>query len=259
MLGPPDGRYLVRDDDGSPRLVIGIQTLGAPERRRLGGKRPRKAAAADPEPVPTSRVTVIGAEPDAAAAEWLEGLDAAALWAEVDEAVRDLNGVLRAQRAAAFDPALRDVRAEQAIAVRVGHGSGDEVAEGRYADARVLPVGPRGRERTEPGERLAALLSGRDRLMACEELVLRARADIDAGRPREAALQTRVALEAFLMEMRDHVHHADRGDLEELRGDIGKAANAALHDDPPEPLQEAVEAAVTAMEKELRRRPVPPS
>lgn len=239
-------------------MVVGLRTLGAPERRRLGAKRARKASSAEPEPVPTSRATVIGAEPDPRAAEWLAGLDTDALWAKVDAAVRELNGVLRAHRAAAFDPGARDVRAEQAIAVRVGYGSGDEVAEGRFADARALPPGPRGRARNEPGERLAALLSGRDSLLACEELVLRARADLDASRPREAALQARVALETFLAELRDSMHHADRGDLEAARGDIGRAANAALHGDPAPELQAAVAAAVGAMERELRRRPVPP-
>ena len=38
-------------------------------------------------------------------------------------------------------------------------------------------------------------------MLACEELVLRARADLDAGRFREAALQARVALESLLAEM----------------------------------------------------------
>lgn len=202
-------------------------------------------------------MTVIGAEPEADAAAWLAALDTGALWAEVDTAVRELNGVLRAHRAAAFDPAARDVRAEHAIALRVGYGSGDEVAEGRFADARALPTGPRGRSRDEPGERLAALLSGRDSLLACEELVLRARADLDASRPREAALQARVALEAFLAELRDSIHHADRGDLEAARGDIGRAANEALSGDPSPELQAAVADAVKLMEKELRRRPVP--
>lgn len=244
--------------DGEARLVVGLKTLGAAQRRRLGGRRARKVDAAEPEAVPTTRATVIAAEADPAAAEWLAALDARALWAEVDRAVVDLNGVVRAYRAAGFDPFARDVRAEQAIAVRVGYGSGDEVAEGRFTDARALPSGPRGRVRSEPGERLAALLSGRDELMACEELVLRARADLDAARPREAALQARVAVEAFLAELRDSVHHSDRSELEALRDDIGRAANAALRDAPSRELQDAVESAVGLMERELRRRPVPP-
>ena len=38
-------------------------------------------------------------------------------------------------------------------------------------------------------------------MLACEELVLRARADLDAGRVREAALQARMALESLLAEL----------------------------------------------------------
>ena len=48
-----------------------------------------------------------------------------------------------------------------------------------------------------PEERFAALLGAREPQLVAEELVLRARADLDAGRPREAALQARVALEAL--------------------------------------------------------------
>jgi hypothetical protein len=258
LLGPPDSRYLV---DRDRRLVVALKTLGAPERRRLGGKRPRKAQDAEPEPVPTSRATVISGEPfadGAAAAAWLGEQNRDALAGLAGRAAEDLNMLIRAHRAAALDPYGRDVTVAQALVTRVGYGMGDQVAEGRFQDALVLPAPEPGRAAHDPSERLAALLSGRDSQMACEELVLRARADIAAGRPREAALQARVALEAFLFEMRDAVHHADRGDLEAARSDIGKAANAALHGNPPSTLQAAVDQAVRLMERELRRRPVPP-
>ena len=52
-----------------------------------------------------------------------------------------------------------------------------------------------------PEERFAALVGGHGSPLAAEELVLRARADLDAGRTREAALQARVALEALLAEL----------------------------------------------------------
>ena len=45
------------------------------------------------------------------------------------------------------------------------------------------------------------MLGGRDSLLVGEELLLRARLDLDAGRPREAALQARIALEALLGEL----------------------------------------------------------
>jgi hypothetical protein len=145
--------------------------------------------------------------------------------------------------------------------VRVGYGIGDLVAEGRFDDALELPrteVGALSRGRRGdvigPGERVAAILSGRDQLLACEELVLRARADIEAHRPREAALQARIALEAVLAELPDD---ADP-ELPGARAEIGDAANAALKGDPPEHLQHAVTHAVERMERALRRRAAPP-
>src|SRR5207247_2674377 len=97
----------------------------------------------------------------------------------------------RAHRVAAADPWAIEVSPAHALVVRVGYGSGDLVAEGRYDDALELPRtdasalarGRRG-DAAGPGERLAAILSGRDELLACEELVLRARADLEADRPR---------------------------------------------------------------------------
>jgi hypothetical protein len=255
LLGPPDGRYLVRGGpDGTPQSVIAVRTLGAPERRLLGGRRPRKVVTAEPEPVPTSRVTVIAAEPFASALEaeaWLAALkrDRDALAAE-------------ARLGAAEDPwAVVEVAPPHALVVRVGYGIGELVAEGRFDDALELPrteVTALSRARrgdpVGPGERVAALLSGRDELLACEELVLRARADVEAHRPREAALQARVALEAVLAELPSD---ADP-ELAASRAEIGDAANAALRGDPPEHLQRAVAQAVERMERALRRRPPPP-
>ena len=57
----------------------------------------------------------------------------------------------------------------------------------RAAAAGARPA--RGRSCCRPQERLAALLGGRDAALACEELALRARGDLDHGRAREAALQ----------------------------------------------------------------------
>ena len=52
-----------------------------------------------------------------------------------------------------------------------------------------------------PQARLAAVLGARERPLACEELALRARLDLDHGREREAALQLLVALDAALAEL----------------------------------------------------------
>jgi hypothetical protein len=253
--------------EGTPQSVIALKTLGAPERRLIGSKRARKLSEADPEPVPTSRATMIAADPFASALEaeaWLAALkrDRDALVEEARLGTAELNRMLRAFRAAAADPwATIEVSPLHALVVRVGYGVGDLVAEGRFDDALELPKteagqlsrGRRG-DHIGPGERLAALLSGRDELLACEELVLRARTDIDAHRPREAALQARIALEAVLAELPSD---ADP-ELAAARSEIGDAANAALKSDPPEHLQHAVEHTVLRMERALRHRPPPP-
>jgi hypothetical protein len=165
-------------------------------------------------PVVTGRATVIPAEPlaDADAAErWLKAADSER---EVDTAISVLNQALHAQRVATADPFAREVGRPDALVIRVGFGAGEQVAEGRWTEALELPA-PRGPRRKReaalrPQERIAALLGGRDAALACELLVLRARADLDAGREREAALQLRAALDAALSEL---VAWRDRGDL----------------------------------------------
>jgi hypothetical protein len=61
---------------------------------------------------------------------------------------------------------------------------------------------------------------------------LRARADLDRGAMREAALQLRVALEAALAELEAYADVSDLGgrldELREARLAVGEAANAAL-------------------------------
>jgi hypothetical protein len=267
LLGPPDGRYLVRGGpDGEPQSVIALKTLAAPERRALGGRRARKVSQAGPEPVPTSRATMITAAAFTSPLEaeaWLGALrrERDALVSEARLGCAELNRMLRAHRAAAADPwAAPEVSPAHALVVRVGYGSGDLVAEGRFDDALELPrteAGALSRGRrgdvVDPGQRLAAILSGRDELLACEDLILRARADVDAHRPREAALQARIALEAVLAELPADVDP----ELAAARSEIGDAANAALKGDPPEHLQHAVAHTVERMERALRRRPAP--
>ena len=237
--------------------MIVLRTQGAPQRGVFRGRSPRRTDSGEVEPVPTSRITVVRATPfkgqDEAEA-WLASLrrERDALLREAGEAAAVVNRFLRAHRAAAADPYAREVSPEHALVVRVGYGDGDHVAEGRYAAAYELPRKPAGSRRREdlsPAERLAALMGGRDEQMACEELVLRARADIDAGRPREAALQARVALEAALAELGE-----DAAGLAADRAPVGEAANAALGGEPEEELQEAVTEAVARMEFALRKR-----
>jgi hypothetical protein len=269
-FGPPDGRYVIRGHAGQPSHVLVLGTLGAAERRRGLGRRKAKVTAAGPEPDPTpvvtSRVTLIQADPltDASAGQaWVK---TANLEAEADEAVEILNRVLHAFRTAAMDPYVREVTRKQALVVRAGVGEGEAVAHGRWGDAVELPaptektsgVGRRRETVLRPQERLAAVLSGRDVALAAEELTLRARMDLDAGRGREAALQLRVALEAALAELQPWADGADLsariGELRDLRGIVGDAANQALQGGLDEETAADVERAVGRLEAALRVR-----
>jgi hypothetical protein len=266
-LGPPDGRYVIRGHAGQPSHVLVIGTLGTVERRKLlsrRGPKPKDAAPEpDPTPVVTCRVTLIHADPmadDAAAKAWVK---TANLSAEADEAIDVLNTVLHAQRTAAMDPYTREVSRGQALVVRAGVGDGEAVAHGRWGDAVELP--PPARPTAErrltmlrPQERLAAVLSGRDVALACEELTLRARLDLDAGRSREAALQLRVALEAALAELQPWADGSDLaariGELRDLRAIVGDAANSALQGGLDDETAAEVARVVGRLEAALRVR-----
>lgn len=264
MLGPDDGRYILRGHAGEPEHVIVVKTLGAPQRRLFGGRRPKPAAAnPDPEPVATTRATLVDVEPLAAgpaAGSWLQSVD---LEAEAAAALDVVNRVIHAQRLVAADPFTREVAREQALTIRVGVGEGEQVADGRWTEAKQLP-GPRGRgtprraSALRPQERLAALLTGRDAALACEELILRARLDVERGRSREAALQMRVALEAALAELQPWVDRPGMAErleaLREERGPVGAAANAALQGGLDDETTEDVERALRRVEAALRAR-----
>ena len=274
MLGPPDGRYLVRareavpahpsthPDEASPTHVLVFATLGAPERRRLAGRRRQRDAEPEPEPtaVATGRATVIdvGAPLDEAQAQaWLAGAGEDTL----EAGLVVLNRALHSFRIITADPYLQPVGRPQAIVARIGFGAGEEVAEGRWTAAKELTV-PEGRRRRTrilaPQARLAALLGARDAVLACEELALRARLDLDQGRPREAALQLHVALDAALAELAGDPHAAElAGRLDELRGQrepVAGAAQAALSGPLSEADVSAVAFALERVEAALRAR-----
>jgi hypothetical protein len=268
-LGPEPGRYTIRERLGeAPAHILVLRTLGAPERRLLPTRRRSRDAQPEPlpVPVPTSRATLV----DTTA---LDGRDAAErrlreadLDALIDAAVARLNRVLHAHRVAVADPCAREVAREQALVVRVGYGDGEDVADGRWDRARELPaVAWRGGGRRRggaaalrPQERLAALLGGRDAALACEELTLRARSDLDAGRLREAALQLRVAFEAALAELepwREQATLAARLDeLRASRDDVAAAANAALRSGLDDEHAATVRVVLGRVEAALRAR-----
>ena len=250
--------------------MLVVEILGGP-RPRSRRRRPRRAdPEAEPGELPFTRVTIVEAEPlagEAEAAGWLERTagDAEARDEAVNDAMWLLNQALHAQRASAADPYAPEVSAAQALVVRLGYGTGTQVVEGRFSEARELPLGkgPRWRPKAEdlrPQERLAAVLGGRERIDACETLLLRARADIEGERVREAALQLRIALEALLVELRgalsDPDHVEDMGVLEARRGEVDSAAAAAIRGEPTEEQEAALEEILEVAERVVRRRRV---
>ncbi len=270
-LAVPDGRYLARSD--GERQVLVVETVGAPPPPRRRRRRPKESeAAADPAPLPLSRVTAVRAEEPfeetGEADAWLEEALASedSIDATVAEGVALLNRAIHAHAVASADPLGTELRADRAATVRIGHGSGKEVASGRFSRAREVDVyGGRSQrnrrdEELRPQERVAAVLGDRERFDACETLLLRARADLDGGRLREAALQLRVALEALLIELdgalADPGHEEDMAELETRRSQAGDAANAALHRELPLDDERNVIELTEICERVLRRRRV---
>lgn len=265
VLGPDPGRYVLRRRGDLDHILV-LNTLGAPQRRFLRrSSRPRPAESEPPpEPVAISRVTVIDPQPTGRveAERWLAALDAEAATEALDEAIVVINRAAAAHRAATADPAVRDVSWQQALVSRLGYGRGPQVADGRWAGAVEVPFDQRARQRRvdalRPQERLAAVLGGHDAVLACEELTLRARSDLDAGRHREAALQLRVALEAGIAELEQLRHPAGLdervAELREQRPTVGSAANEALLGELPGPTRERVSHALSRLESALRTR-----
>lgn len=251
--------------DGPPAHVVVLTTLGAPERRRLRGRRRREAEPdAPPPPVTTGRATVIEAEAPLAGEDAARAHLRRAGEDEAEAAVRTLNRLLAAQRLAVRDPHLHDVGLGQAIAVRVGYATGQGGAEGRLAEAVELPVAGaepgRVRRRASalrPQEHLAGIVGGRTPALVAEELALRARADVEAGRTATAALELRSALEAAVAELAAEDLGGDLpARVEELRAlvpEAKEAGRAALRSgaDPAE-----VERILGRLEAALRARAI---
>lgn len=183
----------------------------------------------------TGRVTIVDVgDPladDAAARAWLDRAGER----ELITGLAVINRALHAFRVVTADPYLHEISREQALVARVGYGAGDEVAYGRWSDARELSSAPARRRRSavlQPQARLAAALNGSQRVLACEELTLRARSDVDHDRDREAALQLLVAVDAALAELAIDPYAdslADRlAELRAVREAVATAAQTAL-------------------------------
>jgi hypothetical protein len=175
-----------------------------------------------------------------------------------------LNRALHAFRLVTADPYVRGVGRGQLLVARVGFGAGERVADGLWTEANEL-VAPAGRRRRvivlQPQARLAAVLNGREQVLVCEELVLRARLDFSEERPREAALQLLVALDAALAELAVDPTTAsvlaDRlAELRERRAAVVAAAQAALAGPLSSGQREAVAFTLGRIEAALRARAV---
>lgn len=206
------------------------------------------------------RATVIDVAAPLAEAEagpWLQ----AAGEAELEAGVAVLNRALQDYRIAAADPRATPLDRRQAGIARVGFGPGEEVADGRWSHVRELPwLAPRRSRRRmlSPDARLAALLTGRDQALVAEELALRARLDLDSGRPRHGALQVLIALDAAIAELSaDPAAPALDERLARLRDHrdpVAAAAQASLISEPDAPQRQALEQALGHIEAALRAR-----
>lgn len=245
--------------------MLVLATLGGVERRRLA-RRKRKAdpqAEADQPLVSTGRATIIDVgEPLASTREagrWLSSAGEG----ELAQDLAVLNRTLHNYRLATADPYRGPLGREQMLVARIGFGLGEQVADGLWTEARELILTKPWQRRSkvlQPQARLAALLGGRDRGLACEELALRARLDVDADRWREAALQVMVALDAAIAELAVEPAAdalADRvEELREQRDPVAEAAQAALAGDLSDEQREDVAYALGRIEAALRARAV---
>jgi len=213
--------------------------------------------------VATGRATIIDVATPLGAPEQARDWLAAAGEAELSAGLDVLNRALHAFRLVTTDPHLNSVGRQQTLVARIGFGAGEQVADGLWTDARELHSRP-GRQRRarvlEPQARLAAVLGGRERILACEELALRARLDVNQGRDREAALQVLVALDAALAELAGDRAAPVLGDrLIELRGQRDAAAlagQAALAGSLSDSERETVVFTLSRIEAALRARAV---
>ena len=201
-LGIADGRYPVREAADGHRRTPRRRWSSSPRPTArpiplAGGcaRRSRRAADADARPTCRSHGSWSSWRPRSKATPRPGSSGSRKDEAERDELVeRGLACIRRAvaaRRITATDPAIADPTAESALAIRIGFGEGDELVERQWEQAIEVPRDTQRASRSEalrPQERMAALLGLRDTPLACEELVLRARAD-DAGAAAAARLR----------------------------------------------------------------------
>jgi hypothetical protein len=256
----------VRHGDDAADVIV-VKTLGAKldlgGRRSLGRRRPSRAEPGEEaEPLTVTRVTVIRGQPLGdveTAREWLAGCEQPDVAdGEVAKALGILNKAIHAHRLAAADPYAGDVSLARARRIRLGYGVGNDVVDGRWRDAYSVPpqVTRRSRRRMlAPEEPLALMLGGRRPTYPSEELLLRARLDLDQGRNREAALQARAAHASLEAELSGQEGAERAGKTIKDQGEpLGRIATAALAGELADEQVGRLEEIVLAMERVARRR-----
>ena len=215
---------------GDPERVVVIESEGRREEPASAGE--TQIIVIDPVP--------LSAEHQAQA--WLEDLLGEASRA-VDEALAVVNRVVHLHRLAAADPRVSELTAGQATVARAGWGEGEQLADGRWTEARELPLQAAGRRRlfaprlaagTQRGARAPGAFRRADRRAPAAAAVRGAdparAAGPRAGRHALAALELRQALTTAVAELRGEGRQdlALRVDeLEQLSGGVAAGGRSA--------------------------------
>lgn len=230
-----------KSGERDPSHIVVVQTVEAHLARRA--RRLREAPS--PGEVDLTRVTVIDASPSRAPQDDSE---------RVDVALSIVGRALTAHRVAIVEPSDPGSPPEP-LATRVGVGTGPQVADGLWMEAREPKLPRRRTSRRRPpasDERFAALLGGRQEFPACALVALRARADLNAGRTREAALMIEAALGAARNELRGKIGPARREELAAHSGSAAAAAEAAREGPVDAAVMADAEAALSRLEAALK-------
>ncbi|MBK5232714.1 MAG: hypothetical protein JJE13_07000 [Thermoleophilia bacterium] len=254
--------------------MLVLETEGALPPARRKRRRPKKSGRTDAVThVSVTTATLIRAhEPlgsESGAAAWVARLDEDEFTQGLlDEALESIDRALAAEAAATGRPFAESPALEQIISARIGYGDGDRLADGRFLDAfdidaRGGTASPRRerRGRTRPIARIAAILSGKDEANACEFLVPRVRADLDAGRIYAAALAIETAVRATVVEMDAALdvpdHMSDLDHLERLLPELTELTDNALGEGRARAgLGKSLEEPLLIAERVIRRRRV---
>jgi hypothetical protein len=160
------------DDDFRERVLV-VQTLGAAhpsqKRRNRGPGRAKKASSPPPVPeVPVTRATVADSKPfegESEAKAWLKAVtgNPKRRAEHARDALDVLNRALETLRRHSEDPLVGDASFHHALIVRIGYGSGEQLADGEWTEAREMPSSPTPRHADLDAQRKTAVeLAGRE-------------------------------------------------------------------------------------------------